>query len=126
MSKCYSVKIAESSMELTKKEQVMYKDTSDCVKFDDQLEVGGEALIIKPVGYVVLDIHNEKATPNQDYKNYMVIDDDGTKYITGSETFFNNFLDIFSDMQDSEEEWSLKVYKKPSKQGNGFITCSVI
>lgn len=126
MSRTYSVKIAGSSMELTKKQSVMFKDTSDCIKFDDQLEVGGESLVIQPEGYVILDIHNDKATPSTDYNNYMIIDKDGTKYITGSETFFNNFSDIWDEMQDCNEDWGIKVYKKPSKQGNGFITCSVI
>lgn len=125
MNRSYSVKIAESSMELTKKQQVMYKDTSDCVKFDENLEVGGEAILLHPIGYVILDIHNDKATPSTDYQNYMIIDSDSTKYITGSETFFNTFVDIYSEMNDSVEDWGIKVYKKPSKQGNGFITCSV-
>ena len=125
MDRTYSVKIADSSMELTKKQQVMYKDTSDCVKFDENLEVGGQPIILHPIGYVILDIHNDKATPNTDYKNYMIIDSDSTKYITGSETFFNTFADIYGEMFDSVEDWGIKVYKKPSKQGNGFITCSV-
>lgn len=125
MERGYSVKIVDSSRELTPKEKVMFKDTSDCIRLDTATQ-GGE-IIIKPVDYVKLSIHNEQSE-DKDYFNYIYITADGTKYTSGSENLFNTFLDIWEDMYNSDEEWSLKIYRLPSKNftGRDFITCSVI
>lgn len=119
------VTIVESSKELTKKESVMMKDTSDCVKLDEACEDG--AIFVKPTAYVILEIESDTAD-DAIYRNIIIIDTDGTKYVTGSESFMNSATDLISDMQDCEEEWSLKIYKLESKnyKGKKFITCSVI
>lgn len=123
----YSVKIINSSKELSKKEKVMLKDTSDATKLDEAIQ--GESIIINPDYYVVLDVHNEKSD-NVDYENYIIVDKDGTKYVTGSESFWTTFMGIFEEMTDGEdtEEWALKCYKLDSKnyKGKQFLTCSVI
>ena len=89
----YAVVIAEASKELTAKDRIRLKDTSDAVKLDEATKDG--AIIIHPVGYVVLAIHNEKSD-NVDYNNYLIEDEDGTKYVTGSESFWNSFIDIYT------------------------------
>lgn len=124
----YSVKVLESSKELTKKEQVMFKDLSDAFNLSEFIEGHGGAVMIDVESWVVLAIHNEKAKDgqNKDYINYVVVDKNETRYYTGSESFWNSFNDIWCDMSDSTEEWSIKVYKKQSKGKKDFITCSVI
>lgn len=121
----YATRIIEASKELSKKEAVMLKDTSDCIKLDEALKDG--AITFKPEYYAVVGIHNEKSD-NKDYQVYVVVDETGNKYATSSESFFTSFKDIYSDMRDSDEEWALKVYKLDSKNYNGrqFITCSII
>ena len=91
----------------------------------------GEMLSILPsifpdYKYVVLDIHNENSE-DKDYPNYIIVDEDNQKYVTGSKTFFNSFLDIYEELKDCNEEWFLKIYKVDSKnyKGKQFITCSV-
>ena len=54
----YTVKIKESSMELTNKQRVMYKDTSDAYKLDEVVKEN-QPFGIEPIGYVVLDVHND-------------------------------------------------------------------
>lgn len=121
----YSVEIKETSRELTAKQRIALKDTSDAIKLDTACEE--EAIIIEPVDYAVLSIHNEKSD-NVDYENYVIIDTNGDKYITGSASFWNSFMDIYNEMQGEEEAWAIKAYKLDSKnyKGKKFITCSII
>ena len=121
----YSTRIIEASKELSKKETVMMKDTSDCIKLDEALKDG--AITFKPSYYVVVEVHNDKSD-NKDYQVYVVADELGNKYVTSSDSFFTSFKDIYNEMNGSTEEWALKVYKMDSKNYNGrqFITCSII
>ena len=120
----YSVSIKESSRELTAKQRIALKDTTGAVKLDEATQV--EPVMINVDMYAVLDIHNEKSE-NPDYENYIVVDKNGTKYVTGSASFWSSFMDIFTEMEGDDEEWALKVYRVPSKnyKGKDFITCSI-
>lgn len=124
----YSVKVVESSKELTKKETVMFKDLSDAVNLSEFIDEHGGAVMVDVESWIELAIHNEKAKDgqNKDYTNYVVVDKNGTRYYTGSEFFWSSFKDIWCEMNDSTEEWSLKVYKNQSKGKKDFITCSVM
>ena len=121
----YSVEIKESSKELSAKERIMLKDTSDAVKLD--LACNEKALIITPVSFAVIGIHNEKSD-NKDYDNYILQDENGEKYVTGSPSFWASFMDIYNEMKEETEKWSIKVYKLDSKnyKGKQFLTCSII
>ena len=85
----YSVEIKETSKQLSAKERIAIKDTSNALKLDIVCEEDG--VIITPVAFAILAIHNEKSD-NKDYENYVIIDKDGTKYVTGSESFWNTFI----------------------------------
>lgn len=121
----YEVTIAEASKELTGKQKVQLIDTTDCTRLDVATKQGEVTIDVD--FYAVLNIHNEKSE-DKDYKNYVVVDKDGTRYVTGSESFFSSFKNIYEAMQGDDEEWKLKVYRMPSKnrQGKDFITCSLI
>ena len=121
----YSVEIKETSRELSAKERIALKDTSDATKLD--VACDEEAVIITPVAYAVLSIHNEKSD-NKDYENYILQDINGEKFVTGSASFQNSFMDIYDEMAGESEDWSIKAYKLDSKNYNGkkFITCSII
>ena len=120
----YSASIKESSRELTVKERIMLKDTTSAVKLDQATQV--EDIHISVDSYAILNIHNDKATPT-DYENYIILDKNGTKYVTGSQSLWNAFIDIFSEMENESEEWSIRVYRHPSKNysGKDFITCAI-
>ena len=120
----YSASIKESSRELTAKERIMLKDTTSAVKLDQATQV--EDIHISVDSYAILNIHNDKATPT-DYENYIIRDKNGTKYVTGSQSFWNAFMDIFTEMENESEEWSIRVYRHPSKNysGKDFITCAI-
>lgn len=120
----YSASIKESSRELTAKERIMLKDTTSAVKLDQATQV--EDIHISVDSYAILNIHNDKATPT-DYENYIILDKNGTKYVTGSQSFWNAFMDIFTEMENESDEWSIRVYRHPSKNysGKDFITCAI-
>lgn len=119
----YSVKVTSVSKDdLTAKEKVMLKDTADAKLINDLTE----GTIIYPDFWAELDVHNEQAD-DTDYKKYIIVDKDGVKYVTGSQSFWNSFRDIVADMQDSNESYGIKILKKNSKnrQGQMFLTCSI-
>ena len=121
----YSVKIKESSRELTAKYRIALKDTSEAIKLDTACDEN--AVIIEPADYAVLAIHNEKSD-NVDYENYVIIDKTGDRYVTGSASFWSSFMNIYNEMQGENEEWAIKAYKLDSKnyKGKKFLTCSII
>lgn len=121
----YGVTITEASKELTGKEKVMLKAFDECISLDSAVSETG--LIISPEYFVITKVHNEKSD-NKEYEKYVIVDKDGTRYVTGSHPFFSSFHDIFSDMIGENEPWQIKVKKKESKnyKGGKFLTCSLI
>lgn len=120
----YKVAIKECSRELTPRERIMVKDTSNAIKLD---EAAGQidGVNIEVFFYAVLNIHNEKSE-DKDYENYIVIDKKGNKFVTGSPSFWSAFVDIADEMGD--EDFTINCYKLDSKnyKGKQFLTCSIV
>lgn len=121
----YNVTVAEVSKELTHKERVQLQDTTSAIKLDKATQE--EAVLINPSYWAVLDIHNEKSQ-DKDYKNYIIVDKDGTRYVTGSQSFWSSFNSIMEEMEGSDEQYSIRAYRSPSKNrpGKDFITCEIV
>ena len=128
MTNGYSVVISEVSQELTAKERVMLKDTTNAIKLDELTQKSGEPVTITPAIYAVLDIHNEQSDQNKDYKNFIIVDKSGKKFVTSSESFWNSFKDIADEMAGESESWSIEVYRVPSRnfKGKEFLNCSIV
>lgn len=120
----YSVNIKFSSKELTPVERVKFKDTTDVTKLDLATKDGD--IIITPDMYVILDIYNEQAKGDKEYEQMIIVDKDGTKYMTGSSNFIDTFMNIAQELDGMEYE--LKIMSKPSKNyaGKTFLTCAVV
>ena len=118
----YTASIIDSSWVMTALEKVAFKVIDDAVMLD---EVAENPFVLSPKAYYVVQIHNEKSD-NKDYTKFVIIDTENVKYVTGSETFWNSFMDIYRELEG--EEFKLKVYKKDSKnyKGKQFITCNVV
>lgn len=124
----YEVKIDSTSKELTAKERVKIKDTSNAISLDEATQGSSTPLIIDYAYHVVLSVHNEKSD-NKDYKKVVVVDKEGNKFVTGSEAFLTSLEEIVEEMADcGEEDFQLEVYRKDSKnyKGKQFITCSIV
>lgn len=121
----YEVKIVNCNKELTARERIKLKDTTNAVALDEATE--GSSLVISPSIWAELEIHNERNKDgNVNYKKYVIIDEAGTKYVTGSESFWTSFLEIAAEM--GEEAFDVEAYKVDSKnyKGKQFISCSIV
>lgn len=126
----YKAKVADASRELTAKEKIMLKDTSNAFSLDEltqEAQFNNEKLILNIDYYVTIDVHNDKAD-DKDYQQFILVDKDGKKYYTGSTSFINNFIGIFEELTEAGEEVTIEIYRKESKnyKGKEFITCSVV
>lgn len=122
----YSVKVVECTKDLTAKERVKIKDTTNAIKLDEATQ--GGAIVIAYAYHAVLAIHNEKLD-DPDYRQYIVVDTAGNKYVTGSESFFTAMTEIVDEMSAAgETDYELEVYRMDSKnyKGKQFITCSIV
>ena len=121
----YYVKITDTSKELSARERVAVKDTTNAISLDEATK--DSPLVIDIDYYVSLDVHNEKSE-DKDYKKYIVVDKAGNKYVTGSESFFTSMVEILEEMSDTGEEFQIEVYRMPSKnyKGKEFLTCSIV
>lgn len=127
----YKSTIREASKELSAKERVMFKDTSNAVSMVDYVHAqreAGEKAVIDFADYVIVDVHNPKANDNTDYTIYLVIDKNGNKFYTSSEAFWSAFTNIYSEMKDADEEWGIELVLTPSNnyKGKEILTCSLI
>lgn len=132
--KGYKATIGYVNRELSIKEKISIKDTSDAIKIDDVTSEVGE-LIINPDVFAEINVHNENVRPDSngnvrtDYAVYVIIADDGQKYVTSSESFWSTFRDIYDEVMEAGEEFDfgIKCYRKPSKnfKGKDFLTCSI-
>lgn len=124
--KGYEANITYSSKELTARERIKLKDTTDALSLDDVTNDGH--VIIEPDIWAEINIHNENAKEGQstDYSKLIIIDKGGTKYVTGSESFWAAFMEMVKEMEG--EEFSIEAYKVDSKnyKGKQFITCSIV
>ena len=126
----YTATIREASRELTAKERVMFKDlqnATSAVDFAKECREADGKAIIAVKDWAIIDIHNESAD-NTDYTVYLFVDENNNKYYTSSEPCWNAFVNIFSEMKDSNEEWGIEFNLIPSKKYSGkeILTCSLV
>ena len=127
----YSTKIVTSSRELTVKEKITLKDFNDCVGLDTVV-TNEQGFIIDPDVIVEVQVHNERAKDDKDYTTIVILDKDGTKYSTSSNSLRDSISDIMDELADLDEtdraDLKIKVFKKPSKNYSGkyFLTATVV
>lgn len=123
----YKATITRSTKELDAKQKIMMKDTTNTVSLDTATQ-GSDGVVIDVDFAVVLDVHNEKSD-NKDYTKYIIVDKNGERYITGSESFWSAFENIYDELADAGiEDYQIKAYRLPSKNyaGRDFLTCALI
>ena len=123
----YTAKVITANKELTAREKIKIKDLSNAVGLDEAV-TDDVPLMVSPDLWCELAIHNEKAK-DKDYKKYVLIDKSGTKYATGSESFWKAFNSIVSELEECGEadDFTIEIYRRPSKNysGKSFLTCSL-
>lgn len=123
-SAIYSATVETASKELSARERIMVKDFTNAIKLD-VATADGQPLVVTPDYYAVVNVHNEKSD-NKDYKKFVIVDKEGNKFVTGSENFFDSFMNIYNEMQG--EPFDLSIYQAPSKnyKNKTFLTCSIV
>lgn len=125
----YTAKIVESSREFSTKERIAIKDIRNATSLDVAVEPNSP-MVVTPAEYAVVEIHNEKAKGDKDYTKYVIIDENGNKFYTGSTSFYRSFKEIWDEMKQEAagEEFSIECYKTESKNfpGKYFISCSIV
>lgn len=127
--KDYKAKVAYSSRELTARERIaLVSKMSDAVKLDDVVtpEAG---LILSPLYYAVVDVHNEKSE-NKDYTVLLLVDTDNQVYTTSSASVMKELDNINEEMADAGEEfgtYDIKIVKRESKnyKNKFFMTVTI-
>lgn len=127
----YNTKIVSSSRELSTKERIVLKDFNDCIGLDTVVD-NENGVILDPDVIVEVQVHNERARDDKDYTTIIILDKNGTKYSTSSNSLRDSISDIMDELKDltddEKSELKIKVFKKPSKnyQGKYFMTATVI
>lgn len=123
----FKVTVVDCSKDLSPKERIKLKDTTAATKLDAVTQEG--PVTIYPTMYAVLTIENPKADVEK-YDNYILSDDEGNTFATGSKSFWESFMGIYEEMGgfDSAEAWGVQVYRVPSKnyKGKEFLSCTVV
>lgn len=121
----YEVSVREASIELSARDRIRVKDTTGATPLDSATQAGD--VTITPAWWAILDIHNEGSN-DKDYSCYVIVDRNGERYKTGSQSFWSAFLNIWNELKDDDEPFSVRAYRMPSKnrEGRDFITCSLI
>lgn len=125
--KDYEVKIESCTKELTHKERVAIKNFADCLQLDELTQEKSDGVVIDIDFMVQFSVHNEKSD-NKDYTKLVIVAKDGKKYITGSDTLQREVESMIEEMDGCNEEWGIKVIRKPSKnfKGGEFLTCVIV
>jgi hypothetical protein len=126
MDTTYKAMVEDASWTMTAREKLRYTDLTDAIQLDEATQSGD--LIIDVDKWAVINVHNEKSD-TVDYMKYVIIDKDEQVYVTGSESFWKSFVQIYEVMSDEgETTYSIKVYRRESKnyKGKDFITCRII
>lgn len=124
----YKAEIDYTFKELSAKEKIKMKTSNDFQLLDTLLDDAGQPIKLTVNNFVALKVHNDNSE-SKDYTKYIVIDDKGDKFSTGSESFFTTLSMIAEEMKEiGEDTFEIEVFKKPSKnyQGRGFITCELV
>ena len=121
----YKAKVTNSMISLTKKQEVQFKNFADMEQLDELTKAG--PVLIDLANIVTVSVHNEKSD-NQDYNKYVYVDKNGGMYISGSEPLYRQACDIMEDMKGSEEDYAIKVIRKPSAnyKDRDFLTCVIV
>lgn len=110
--------------------KAMVKDYADAAALKDLL-VSGKELFLKPSAYAVLDVHNDQAKDNQNYKVLVILNEDGAKYCSGSASLIKEFPDKYNDyaaiVDEGDTDVSVKLFARDSKNNKGgvFFTCTI-
>ncbi len=125
----YTVSIVASSCELSPRDKIKIKDKGNAKRLDTLTAEG--SIFVNIIDWAILKIENDKSA-DKEYTNYILLDTDGTKYVTGSEAFWSSFRSVYDELSEEiDREHGVgipfEIYQLPSKnrEGKTFLSCSL-
>lgn len=85
--------------------------------FNDAITLS-ETMVFEPVKYAELNVINEYSQNDKEYVKYVFMDEQGVKYITGSQSIWDSYINITEEFEDGEIV-TLEVKAKESKNNSG-------
>lgn len=123
----YKAKVVKATKEVSAREKIKLKNFSDFIQLDEATE--NEPVLIEVDYVATVHVENDKSD-NPEYDKRVYVDKNGQVYVSGSETLYRQFQDIYEEMKEEgiEDEVTIKVYKSPSKnyKGKSFLTCNLV
>lgn len=122
-NKEYSSRIVDTWTEMSTIERIKAKDLGDATKLNEVVDVS-TPLLLDITNVVVMEVHNEKSE-NTDYPVYILIDENGERYYSGSNSLYRSLQDIRDEFAECGEDLptplSVKIYKAKSKNNTGHM-----
>lgn len=119
----YTVKMTMQSKDLKGKDAVRAMDLEGAISLNDLTKDG--PVEITPSYWYQLEVHNEHSRLNADYMVFVIVDDGGTRYRTGSDVLMNAFMELMEECDDYEipmEERQVSILRGSTRDGNPFLT----
>lgn len=122
----YEVTIKEASFEMSARDRLRYKDTSTAIPLEEATKET-PLVIVNPTNYVILEVKNDKVTDGDStYTKFVIIDEAGNSYITGSASFWSSFYNIYTEMNGEEYSIEVRQYESKNYRGKNFIKCNIL
>lgn len=114
-----------SNSEMSKRDQLKMMDLTNAIQLESAVNANGK-VEITPQIWAVVEIINPRSKGEKEYTKFVLIDDVGQKWQTGSESFMQAFKQINDFMEG--EAFSIEAYGVESKNfpGRNFLTCSIL
>lgn len=126
----YTANVTTSLKELTVRQRIAVKDFSAAEKLNDVITADNPHFTIDVDNIIKVSVHNEQSKGNSDYDVIIIIDKNGNKYRTGSETAYTSALEIYRELEAANEldgGFVLDFYKVKSNNFDGdFIKCNLV
>ena len=129
---CYKATVVETiiigSRDISKKDIIRVK-TCPAPTLTQDVE---EDKIIKPILILTLNVINPLTEEGEkEYTEYRFLDEDGTVYLSSSDSLYNSLITIIEELVDEErtdfiEEFEFKIIKIKSNNQQGYFYTAMI
>ena len=122
----YKATVVKESKELSAKERIAVKDFGKAIKIDEV--VGPDDGLVIDVDYSCIVHVDNGYSENKSYDVFVLVDKGGNKYVSSSKHLADAYFNIVDEMQGSDEEYQINIYKLESKnyKGKYFLTCEIV
>lgn len=121
----YKAVIERGSRDFTARERLKMKEFSDAIRIVDFVQTENPVITVVDWAVVHVTNANAKRDTDKEYIKFLIIDKDGIKYTTGSQSIIDSVIDFWTELDG--EELTIKFVSRPSKNYDGnFITAVIV